>query len=322
MPRPPTIPWETRVQVFLDFRRLKRVYPTAKRHGIARSTVNVIVKEFVDRGFSAAPRVDLPPNLLALAQQHHRSEMVERLGKGFTLYRNKPGPNMHAGMTPEEAMADDALAKVAELRAPLLEENLLWHLRGTEANRTVHEVRQALRHYDQRCLSLWLDIRRGLEGACELAVYSTLSPKAGERDRGIYYLLVDRVYRDIFDAPPHSEGPPDYREEWSYESESSTHRLHGETVTIGGEEVGQVVQQGTEEYLKQNFPIIHRRAIDLTHQYRDLEYLSRIVSDALEKIDPEEISCGICPGCPYPEASQDSSPDNKVTGANREGDHD
>ncbi len=319
MPRPPTIPWEKRVQVFLEFRRLKKVYPTAKRHRIARSTVNVIVKEFVDNGFSEAPRVDLSPSLLALAQQHHRTEMVERLGKGFTPYSNEPSQNMRARMTPEEALADDALAKVAELHPPILEENLLWHLRRTEANRTVQEVRQALRHYDQLCLSLWLDIRQGLEGACRLVVYASLSPKAGKKDRGIYYTLVDRVYRDIINAPPQSEGPPDYRKEWRYESERSVLQLHGENVIIGGEEVSQAVQRGTEDFLEQIFPIIHRRAIDLTHQYRDLEYLSRIVSDSLKKIKPEEVRSGICPGCPYPEISQDSNPDNKVTGAIKEG---
>ena len=69
----------------------------------------------------------------------------------------------------------------------------------------------------------------------------------------------------------------------------------------------------------QNFPIIHRRGIDLTHQYRDLGYLSRIVSDSLKKIKSEEVRNGICPGCPYPEVSQDSSLDNKAVGADKEG---
>ncbi len=71
-----------------------------------------------------------------------------------------------------------------------------------------------------------------------------------------------------------------------------------------------------------NIRIIHRCAMDLVHQYRDLGYLSRIVSDALEKIKPEEVNYGICPGCPYPEISQDPSPDSKGTGANKEGDQD
>jgi hypothetical protein len=48
MPWPKTIKWEKRLSVFLAYRRNGgKVNPVANRYGIARSTVNVIVKEFV-----------------------------------------------------------------------------------------------------------------------------------------------------------------------------------------------------------------------------------------------------------------------------------
>jgi hypothetical protein len=78
MPRPKTIKWKKRVGVFLAYRRNGgKVNPVANRYGIARSTVNVIVNEFVDMGFADRPRAKVSPVLLLIPEEiSNRTQVV------------------------------------------------------------------------------------------------------------------------------------------------------------------------------------------------------------------------------------------------------
>ena len=85
MPRPKSITYEKRAQVFLAYRQSgRKVNPVANRYGIARSTVSVIVREFEDMGFSEEPRAKVSADLLNEMQQQHIVSLLElpRLGVG------------------------------------------------------------------------------------------------------------------------------------------------------------------------------------------------------------------------------------------------
>ena len=71
MARPKSIPWRERVSIFIDYRRSGKVQPTAKSHGVARSTVSAIVSEFEKEGFSKKPRANLPVATLRAMQDKH-----------------------------------------------------------------------------------------------------------------------------------------------------------------------------------------------------------------------------------------------------------
>ena len=105
MPRPRSIKWETRLAIFLDYRRRRKVYPIAKRYGIARSTVSAIVNEFKEMGFAVAPRPSLSSTILAQAQEHHLREVLDGLGAPRTIELTNPVDNVRGRMEPGDALA-------------------------------------------------------------------------------------------------------------------------------------------------------------------------------------------------------------------------
>ncbi len=115
MSRKRNIPWETRISIFLDYRQLKKVYPTAKRQGIARSTVSAIVNEFKDMGFSETPRPDLSPPILTLAQEHHLRAVVELLQQAQDVKLFDPSDWLRGGLAPEDALGDQARLKASQI---------------------------------------------------------------------------------------------------------------------------------------------------------------------------------------------------------------
>jgi len=89
MPRTRKVPSEIRVAVFLDYRRLGKVYPVAKKHGLARSTVDWILDEFRRDGFSDTRRLDLPGAVLARIQEEHIQQVLPSL-QGLQPFQPDP----------------------------------------------------------------------------------------------------------------------------------------------------------------------------------------------------------------------------------------
>ena len=157
MPRPKSILWEKRVQVFLAYRQSGgKVNPVANRYGTARSTVSVIVKEFVDMGFSEEPRAKVSTELLNEMQRQHIASLLELPRSGVGRVRLGPGDDNEAGR--QEAIADPL---------PIQEESR-WHLKGTKAERVIEEATSGIRDYLRRESVAWQGLRLALEEACHL----------------------------------------------------------------------------------------------------------------------------------------------------------
>ena len=139
-----SIPWERRVRIFLDYRHLGKVYPVAKSHNIARSTVAAIIEQFVESGFSPQPRLSLSPGTLSQMQDHHFRGVLQHLQRGLTIHLIKPFENLRSGLDPKDALGEGADLKVAEREPLSLDEELVWHITGTIAESTIPEVPKAV----------------------------------------------------------------------------------------------------------------------------------------------------------------------------------
>ncbi|MEE9199586.1 MAG: hypothetical protein V3U26_07315 [Dehalococcoidia bacterium] len=319
MPRPRSIPWAKRVSIFLDYRQLKKFYPTAKRHMVARSTVDLIVKEFTEQGFAKEPRPNLSPMILAQLQEHHLQEVLRGLRTPPTVHLTEPRANFRAGIEPEEALGEGAPLKVSQ-RDPLsVGEVLLWHLKGTGAERTLEEAQKAIRDYDQRCLALWRDIGSALMEACSLPARAYRSrPDWGDREPHIPHELVDLVYHDAFDATPSYQLEP---QNWRPAPDDPPVLMAGSRTAVVGETAHDAVRQGVALFLTRTFGECQRRATELTRLHHDLQYVTVIVQEALQRTTPEEVRRGICPVCPYPEARQEPSLGNQQGETSEGGDN-
>ncbi len=291
MPRPKSIPWEKRVQVFLAYRKTgRKVNPVANRYRIARSTVSVIVKEFVDMGFSEAPRVKVSEDLLQEMQQQHLVSLVElpRFGVG----RLKLGPATDNLKKRQEAISDPL---------PIHDESR-WHLKGTKAERVIEEARNANRDYLRRESDAWQGLRLTLEEGCQLP----------ERDWEILqdlepHLLpaLNRRLRDsCFDGAFLAEPPPPSWLQWDLEPhDPEVLRLPGEPFGIGSPEDHQRIKEGVAAFLDPAFQKQQKRFSKVQRLRQDMELIDGILEKEVQAIREDDVRRGICPRCPYPEVS-------------------
>lgn len=302
MARPRKIPWDRRVQIFLDYRRLQKVYPTARAHKIARSTVTAIVNEFRAAGFAPAARPALSSGMLTLAQELHLSEVVAQLGEPLTLDLSEPSRSGRAGLEPEDALHEDALEKI--MSDPFrLSDSLVWHLRGTPAEEAVQEGRKAVGDYNQRCLALWWEIRSGLEDSCKLPVCRYAEGKDETPDKPhIFHGLVDMLYQALWSGSPPPAPPPAISLDWDTGREDPDVLIaRSNLVAVGSSTDQEAVKCGTKKFLAENEETLHGRAGELTRLYDDLAYLKDIVGDQFDRVTKDDVCKGICPACPYPE---------------------
>ncbi len=179
-------------------------------------------------------------------------------------------------------------------------------MRGTAAEDAVQEARNAVRDYRVRCLTLWQEIRDGLESECGLATYPY--PERDQRTKGphLTHLLVHLLYKGLWcgTLPPH----PPFAEwlKWG-RPENKPANLIAQTMTVavGSETDHQRIKRKTEEFLDRNLEDLRGRATGLTRLHQDLQYLRHIVRETLGNVVPEDVRRGICPACPYPEMEED-----------------
>ena len=291
MPRPKSIPWERRVQVFLAYRQSGgKVNPVANRYGIARSTVSIIVREFQKLGFADEPRARVSAELLNEMQQQHIVGLVELPRMGVSRLNLGPGNDNEAGR--QEAIADPL---------PVQEESR-WHLRGTKAERVIEEATNANLDYLKRESEAWQSLRLVLEEACHL--------KEGDgsiRQDPKPHLLpaLKRRLRDaFFDGEFLAEPPPPNWLVWDLEPhEPQVLRLRGEPIGSGSPEDHQQIKEGVAAFLDPAFQKHQMRFSEVERLRQDMELIDGILDKEVQAISGDDVRRGICPRCPYPEAS-------------------
>lgn len=296
MPRPKSITWEKRVQVYLAYRQIGgKVNPVAKRYGIARSTVNVIVGEFVKMGFSEKPRAKVSADLLSEMQKQHVANLLGLPLMGVGQLNLGPGTGNDAER--QKAMAD-----------PLpIQDETLSHLRGTKAEQVIEEAKNANRDYLRRESEAWQGLRLALEAACRLP----------ERDGDILQdpephllpALTRRLHTDFLVEAFRATPPPLSWLRWDLDpKEPRVLRLQGERIGIGNTEDQEGIKEGLTNFLANGFPEHQRRFQEVERLRQDMALIQGIVSIALGEVTEDDIGRGICPACPYPEATLDLNP--------------
>lgn len=295
MPRPKTIPWDTRVKIFLAYRRAGgKVNPVAKNHSVARSTVTAIVGEFKEMGFSNQPRAKVPIVLLKELQEGHLKSLLDLPSRGVGLLNLGPGTDNEAGI--REAAAN-----------PLpFSQDSIWHLRGTEAEQTIKEAKSAVSNYLERELRAWQGLQQTLEASCQLQEHSE------ECEDTTSFLFPDpkRLLRNIFfDEAFLLDPPPQSWLQWDVDpSEVNVLRLNGSRAAVGSPDDHRLVKDGLSSFLLNDFKERQSHFLEIERLRHDMMLLQGIVSRSLAAVPEDTIRRGICPGCPYPEATLDIEP--------------
>ena len=307
MARPKTIPWVIRVSVFLAYRRNGgKVYPVANDHGIARSTVNIIVKEFQDMGFSDMPRANVSPQYLMEMQEQHLQNVLHPSGGPLGPDRLTAMAVGNLDLTP--ATNEEEALKLAEADPLFVQEELEWHLKGTAAERVIQEARNAARDFRRRDHAAWHDLRPALEAACKLPERSSLP--AQDREPHLLPALKQRLRNSFFDRPFQRQTPGLEWLEWDvYPDDPLVLRLKREWVAVGGPDDHQRVKSGVADFLANNFPNFQRRFVEVERLRWDLGLFQQVLGKTIGSVQEEEIRRRICPACPYPEAQQEPDSD-------------
>ncbi len=291
--RPRSIPWDERVSIFLDYRRLRKVQPTAKRHAVARSTVSAIVGEFVAQGFAEKPRARLSPELLCEMQEHHLAAMwplpVGNLDRG-------PGTDDEAGVQAAEA---DPLRVTDEAA---------WHLKGTKAEQAVDEARAAVRDYLQRDREARTGLREALEIACGLR-----EREGEDLEPHLLAALRQTLRNAFFDAVHRTQPPAPAWLRWDIApaDAQSVLRLREQRIAFGTPADHERIKGGVTAFLANGFREHQLRFLEVEALRRDLGLMDEVVHKTIAAVSKDDVRRGICPACPYPEGRADPEPDQK-----------
>jgi hypothetical protein len=308
MPRPKSITWETRVAVFLSYRQNGgKVNPVANRFGIARSTVNVIVKEFVDLGFTDRPRASVSTQFLQQMQEQHIQRVLYPSGE-------PQGPDAGPGhlvaaalnhLNVNPANDEETALKLAEDDPLFVPEELEWHLKDTAAQRVIQEARNAARDFHLRDHAAWRDLRLALEAACGLSEGADY-PSGQDREPHLIKALKNQLRNSFFDRPFKFQAPtPDWLEWDVYPEDPLVLRLKRQIVAVGGLEEHQRVKDGVAGFLTNSYREFQRRFVEVERLRSDLGLFQQVLTTTVASVSEEDIRRRICPACPYPETQQE-----------------
>jgi DNA-binding Lrp family transcriptional regulator len=315
MPRPKTIAWETRVAVFLTYRRIGgKVNPVANRYGIARSTVNVIVKEFVDMGFANRPRATLSPEYLKEMQEQHIQRVLYPSGEPQAT-DGGPGHLVAAALAQlnvNPADGEEQAPKLADDDPSFVPEELKWHLKDTAAERVIQDARNAARDFHLRDREAWRDLRLALEAACGLKEERAI-PVPPSREPYLHPALKNCLRNSFFDRAFQSQAPtPDWLEWHAPPNDPRVLQMKSEVAAVGGPEDHQRVKNGVVVFLTNSYRELQRRFVEVERLRRDLVLFQQVLSKTVSPVSEEEIRRRICPACPYPEAQQEPDTDTGI----------
>ena len=297
LPRPKSIPWEKREDIFLRYRlQGRKVYPVAKLYGVARSTVAAIVEEFRAGGFSVAPRARVSKELLGEMQEQHIRQVMRYFGLPVASREEAPASSRSLRLgysldTEPRDSEEDAQEAMEQDPFPL-EEEAAWHLKGTAAERSIEEVRNAARDFHARRFDLLHDLRLELEAECGLPVRE--ADQSQQAEPHILSALLRQFQRAIGAETVQPNWPT-----WSVSEDRL--RMNDEPVAIGRPEEYQKVRQGVARFVRERLDEFQRRARELERLHRDFGFLSLIVREKLTSVQEGELRRAICPACPYPE---------------------
>jgi len=304
LPRPLKIEWTQRIDIFLEFRRLGKVYPVAKNHNVARSTVDAIVREFISSGFSRQPRPALSPNTLSRIQDQHVGRLIQRFEAPAKVQLTLPSDNARGGLAPVDALSEQAIQNLKEQGLFQVSEEWVWHLRGTRADAVIKEVQQAVSDFNLQCLTFWLELAKTLSALSGLPVRPWRDWDGHSGQPQIFHYLVDSAYQEAFRATASSGEPALGWPHWSSEPDPKVLRGKQTECAIGDPADQEKVKLAVAAFVEQEFQGFVRPARELDMLYRDLQYLQDILDETLGQVDKLTVAQGICPGCPYPEAAR------------------
>ena len=294
MPRRIRLSWHQKVGIFRTYRVLGgKGYPTAQRHGVARSTVRAVIEEFTHAGFTSAPRLQLSPDTLAKLQEKHVAEVVD-IGEHPAL----------SIAPPEDYPSRRQQRKERASSEPPMPVSLQWHLKGTPVEGLLGEAEGAISEYIRLTVDLWRSVREALEQHCKMEAVE--DDQIGEDWDGsrMSTILADVAYRGLL------ETSFALTEQWKEDSMRGASGVPSpRTFKRGGRRIAIVFDVDLDEFIdrirvyeRKDVPAFKQRAADLIPIYKDLRYLQPIAWDALRGVSLDDIRTGLCPSCPYPEA--------------------
>jgi len=206
---------------------------------------------------------------------------------------------------------DDETGRQAALAEPLpVPEQTLWHIKGTKAERVIQEARNAASDYLRRESEGWESLRQALEDACDLeelegdVIGQASKPDVFHSQPHLLPGLKRWLHDAFFDRTFLVEPPPPKGLDWQLALEiPGLLRLQGEPAGIGSPEDHQRIKKGVTAFLAAAFYEHRKRFSDLDRLRQDMMLMEGIVEKTLEAITEDEIRRGICPACPYPEAT-------------------
>ena len=301
MPRTREITWQTRIRAFRLYRLNKgKVYPVAKELRMARSTITHVINDFLDSGFSKAPRANLSVHLLARAQELHMEEVIRSLRKPLLITvppeRKTRSERGHFG---DVSIYTDP----SGLEGISVDRNYTWHLRGTEAEGSNEDLENAFREYDDLCMGLWRNLATDLERLSKVKLVRIDDWQENDEKPVMFDSLVDVLYRKLLVS---NRGKIDsVRDEISWRSDAGSKYLwaNNTRAAFGEESEHDAVRRAVAELVARTFSELDTRALQLRLFHEDLKYLGEALNQLLGEITDSAIRSGICPACPYPEAS-------------------
>ena len=305
MPRPRSISYKKRVEIFLDYRRSRRkVYPVSKTHDVARSTVTLIVNEFREAGFSDQPRLSLSSELLEQAQIRHQCEVVEEFKSFPGISVAEPAGNVKGGINDASALAENAENIIREKQVLGLSPALVWHLAETQAEETLRAVGKSIIEYNVLCFDLWQGIRGNLEEQSGCPVAEARGSQDKESGGQLYPVLVDEIYRRFCSHPIRRELPPPEWPRLKTRQNSGMGEIELDSTAVarvdkGHQDLAGRVRNTVHDHAGQYLEDAKR----LFATYGDLRYVLSYAQEVVRQVQPEQVRIGICPDCPYPESS-------------------
>lgn len=296
MGRKPTYEWQTRVEIFLAYRRLGgKVLPVSEKFNVARSTVTLIVHEFAQLGFSMKPRVELSNEFLEEAQKRHLAQV-----KDFHLSEplsSRLGELPMRPLTP----GDVTLSRLSD--------EFMWHIKGTDTERILLQAKGAIGKYVEQWDVFWKDLYEDTSRYCG---YSISEPK-GRNQYGhscyVFLALPAKLRSTFFD--PDGENAPEVATWFEVmpgevvvgEPMSNYLTAKSERVAVGDRAALEQIAKGFERLVADKYHEYQRRAVDLERHRKDLGYVDAIIEKKLNTLRQVELANGVCPSCPYPEAN-------------------
>ena len=299
--------WEERIEVFLLYRRNRgKIYPTATKLGLSRSTVLGVVKVFLSSCFSNQPRADVSDHLLSRAQELHEKRISQSLNE--LRFELTPPEKM----TWSEQAIDQYAPEQSEASQPEkspASQDLLWHLRSTTFEDSIRRMESALRDYEERCKALWLNFASRLENGAEIRLIR-IEEWQKEQTKGmqpaLFDSLVDVIYKRALEKIDEYGSRPIKEINWRSDPDSKVLRANGIRAAVGDSSVHENVQHAVKLLEDSSSTGLDPEAFQVRLLYEDLEYLNKVILQDMAEVTEADLKQGICPRCPYPEVAAHS----------------